>query len=255
MTDAATVLAQFGIKRPAITIAAAQQAGLELAVACAMLMAESSGGQMIWGHDGAPSARRTDQHGAVIYQFGGPVTQANYTAYRAAQRAGLIPRQGIGDAQLTSEEFVARAERIGPGPWDPFCNQLAGFIGMANRIVQYGLFGGLKAYNGSGPAAIRYANELFAQVTAWRTHLAGATTEGDDLTPEQAQQLADIHDRVCRLETAWGGGVTDANNTPYDMRLLVDRIDVETHQCRADVARLGALIADLSKAVQKGATS
>lgn len=68
-------------------------------------------------------------------------------------------------------------------------------------------------------------------------------TGGDPLTPEEHQMLVDLHDRVCRLETAWGGGVTDANNTPYDMRLLVNRIDVECHQARADIADLKAFIA------------
>lgn len=253
MTDAATVLAQYGIKRPAVTIAAAQQAGLELAVAAAMLMAESSGGTMEFGHDGSPSARRTDAHGTVIYQFGGPVTQANYTAYRVAQRAGIIPRQGIGDAQLTSEEFVARAEQIGPGPWDPYCNQLSGFIGLQNRIAQHGLLGGLENYNGSGPAAVRYADQLMAQVTVWRARLAGATTEGDDLTPEQAQQLEDIHDRLARVESAWGGGYTDSQNTPYDGFEYGKRTNVEVHQCWLAVQALTTKVDALTALVQQGA--
>lgn len=77
--------------------------------------------------------------------------------------------------------------------------------------------------------------------------LLGATTGGDQLTPEEHQMLVDLHDRVCRLETAWAGGVTDADQTPYDMRLFVNRIDVEVRQARMDIAALASLITQATR--------
>lgn len=158
-------LALWGVLRPEVTVRAARDAGLELAAACTCLFRETSGGRMVWGSDGAPTARRTDAAGAVIYTFGGPVTPENYLRYRAAQRAGLIPRQGVGDCQLTSEDYVARAEAIGgpTGPADPYANQRAGFAGLAAHIRSYGDRRGFVAYNG-GPGALSKGPTHPAQV-------------------------------------------------------------------------------------------
>lgn len=188
MPTATDILRANGILRPDITIAEAAAANLELAAACVMLMGESSGGRMVWGSDGAPSAKRTDQAGRVIYTFGGPVTRDNYLAFRAEQRAGRIPRQGVGDCQLTSEEFVARAEQIGVqrgglGPWDPAVNQAAGFVGLAQRIAQYGTRDGFRRYNGSGPAAEAYADRSMAALAVWRQRLAGAAAPTPPVKP------------------------------------------------------------------------
>lgn len=106
--------------------------------------------------------------------------------------------------------------------------------GLETRLLQFteaaivaGMVTDCSAFHGT-------ADELAA--------LLGTTIGGDDLTPEEHGWLSDLHDRVCRLEEAWGGGVTDAAGTPYDMRLLVDRCDVEIHQARADIAELKTLI-------------
>lgn len=192
-------LRAWGILRPEITVRATRDAGLELAAACTCLFRETSGGRMVWGSDGAPTARRTDDAGAVIYAFGGPVTPENYLRYRAAQRAGLIPRQGVGDCQLTSEDYLARAEALGgpAGPADPYYNQRAGFAGLAAHIARYGDRGGFVAYNG-GPGALSkgrdhpaqvYGDKALAALATWRTRIgnyspppAGGTaqTPGED---------------------------------------------------------------------------
>lgn len=52
----------------------------------------------------------------------------------------------------------------------------------------------------------------------------------DDLTPEQAQMLTELHQRLARVETAWPGGNTDADNNPYDLLMFVKRLNVELHQ-------------------------
>lgn len=170
MANAVDVLRAGGILRPEITVAAAQRAGLDLASAAAMIMGETAGGRMIYGHDNVSTGG--------IYTKGGPVTQANYRAFRLAQQAGKIGRQGVGDAQLTSEEFISRAEQIGPGPWDPFCNQLAGFIGLADRQRRLGLQDGFRSYNGSGPAAVAYGLKRIGERNSWAARLGGSAVGG-----------------------------------------------------------------------------
>lgn len=164
MADLIDVLRANRIQRPEITLRAAAQAGLELASACTMLIGESGGGRMVWGSD------RVETGGT--YTKGGPVTQANYLAYRSAMRAGRIGRQGVGDAQLTSAEYQDRGDALG-GCWDPYANQLSGFTGLARLQRAYGLQDGFRRYNGSGPAAERYGRDKIAQRNQWAAILAG----------------------------------------------------------------------------------
>lgn len=254
MTDAAQILAANGIKRPEITIAAAQAAGLELAVACAMLMGESGGGRMVWGSDGVSTGG--------TYLKGGPVTEANYKAYRAAVKAGRIGRQGVGDSQLTSAEFQDRGDQLG-GCWLPYPNQLSGFIGLQNRIRAYGLHDGLRRYNGSGPAAERYANARQAQASVWRARLVGAVIQPtqppqeDDMAAVPQAEWNAVRDALTALFKPWPGGVSDkepakledSNVAGYNLVQYLLRDNVEIHRTRAEVAELKALVQQIAASV------
>jgi hypothetical protein len=249
MGNAVDILRANGIKRPEVTIAAAREAGLELAVACAMLMGESGGGRMVWGSDGVSTGG--------TYTKGGPVTEQNYKAYRAAMKAGKIGRQGVGDSQLTSAEFQDRGDALG-GCWLPYPNQLSGFIGLANRIRAYGLRDGLRRYNGSGKAAEAYATRRMAEAARWRRLLAGAdipniqppTTapQEDDMTPEQARKLDEVHSALTVLLKPWPGGVSDKEPSKledpdvagYNLLQYLLRNNVEIHQLRNQVTALEA---------------
>lgn len=235
MPTEAQIIAQHGIKRPDITIRAAREAELELAVACAMLMGESGGGRMVWGSDAV-------QTGGA-YVKGGPVTRENYLAYRALVRAGKIGRQGVGDAQLTSSEFQDRGDQLG-GCWDPYANQLSGFIGLANRVKAYGLRGGLRRYNGSGPAAERYADRRMAEIAIWRARLSGAIpapppAPGDDMAAVPQVQW----DKVYRQ-----------NNSQFDFSTHhgapVDDQFGQVLSIRKELAELRALVEKLVEAKQ-----
>lgn len=72
------------------------------------------------------------------------------------------------------------------------------------------------------------------------------TVEDDDMTPDQDRMLRDLHDRVCRVEKAWAGGVTDDKGTPYDLRLLANRQNVEQRQTWLAVQKLGEKLDQLA---------
>lgn len=205
MTDAAAVLTAYGIGLADELVEAAQAEGIELAAAAAMIEKES-GGRNVWGSDGVA----TGGH----YVKGAQVTQADYLAYRAAVAANQILRQGCGPAQCTSAGYQISADVLG-GCWLPVPNMRAGFRGLQAMINAYGVYGGFEHYNGSGPAAIAYANDAMSKYAVWQTRLVGAT--GDDLTQDQAQQLQDIHDVLPVIAWLYGqfAGIVNGAPAPF----------------------------------------
>jgi hypothetical protein len=171
MADAASVLSANGILRASEVVELAAACGLDLACAAVMLDKESGGGRNVWGSDGVVIAANT-------YVKGSTVTQAAYLAYRTAVRAGRAGRQGCGPTQLTYGPFQDQADQAG-GCWDWRANVRTGFMILANNIRAGGIRTGFRAYNGSGAAAERYADDAMNRLARWRTRLAGA-----DPTPE-----------------------------------------------------------------------
>jgi hypothetical protein len=204
MTDAATVLANYGLGLTNELVAAAQMEGIDLAVAATVIEMES-GGRNIWGGDTTVTAG--------TYAPEGPVTQANYLAYRTAMQAGRIPRNGVGPAQCTSAQYQDTADELG-GAWIPLANYRSGFRGLQALIDAYGTFGGLEHYNGSGPAAIAYANTAMSKYAVWQQRLEGVD---DDLTDEQAQQLQNIHDMLPVISWLYGqfAGIVAGAPAPF----------------------------------------
>lgn len=175
--NAAAVLAAGGIVDPATVIAQAQAVGLPLALAAAVLEQESAGGRNTWGHD--PVENRG------IYLPGSPVTEMTYRRYKPLADRGEIGRQGVGPMQLTARYWQDAADRRG-GCWDPAANMAAGFTGLVALVNRYGLPDGVRRYNGSGPAAERYRDQVMARYRTWTTRLArvtdpAGTPEGDDV--------------------------------------------------------------------------
>lgn len=139
----------------------AKRAGLEFAVACAILMRESSGGNNVFGHD------------PTIFVGAGAVTKEKYAAYKAARvKAGNRLMQGVGPVQLTYFGYQDQADAQG-GCWDPRFNCRIGFQALAGNIKAHGLRDGIRRYNGSGPAAEAYADAVVAAAGNWRKILAG----------------------------------------------------------------------------------
>jgi hypothetical protein len=185
----ADVLKAGGILDPTTAIAQAAATGLPIALAAAVLEQESGGGRNIWGHD--PVEHRG------VYVPGGLVTEQAYRVYKRMADTGEIGRQGVGPMQLTGRSWQDAADRRG-GCWNPAANMAAGFAGLVALTNSHGLPEGVRRYNGSGPAAERYRDQVLARYRVWTTRLASTTpdttSEGDDLEPDERAALMELRD-------------------------------------------------------------
>jgi hypothetical protein len=157
-----------GILAPRTVVGEAVRAGLALPVACALLEKESGGGRNVFGHD------------PTIFVGAGEVTRAKYEAYKRQRIAsGNRLMQGVGPCQLTWWEFQDEADREG-GCWRPEINMRVGFRRLAAMIKTYGDAGGVRRWNGSGPAAEAYSKDLLARAHRWSAVLADAPIVADE---------------------------------------------------------------------------
>lgn len=153
-----------GIKQPALTYEVwknrkQKPVGFDFALVCAVLMQETAGGANVFGHD------------PTIFIGAGLVTKSKYLAYRK-MRDAMRKFQGVGGMQLTYGGFQDQADKQG-GCWTPRANYRIGFEIVRGNIARYGLWAGVAAYNGSGPAARAYANRVLA-IRATFEHLLSA---------------------------------------------------------------------------------
>ncbi|MCW2767557.1 MAG: hypothetical protein JWO11_3516 [Nocardioides sp.] len=219
----ADILTAGGILRATEVVELAAAAGLDLAAAAVVLLKESGGGRNVWGHDGVIVAPNT-------YIKGAEVTEQAYRAYLQAVTAGRAGRQGCGPMQLTWSGYQAQADALG-GCWDWRNNVTVGFQALAQHIRNSGLRGGFRDYNGSGPAAEAYATDAMTKYDVWRVRLGTPDPAGaGDMTPADSQKLDEIHQQLLGVMAAWGGGVTDAQGTPYNALQFAMRTNVEIHQ-------------------------
>jgi hypothetical protein len=125
-------------------------------------MQESGGGKNEWGHDPTIFIGGGD--------FGQPVTEESYTAYKAL-RDSTGQSQGVGPCQLTWKGYQDQADALG-GCWRP----------LPNMVVGFGIIAGYRAdgltwhetwrhYNAGSlppPAGETYADEMDARYIAWQ---------------------------------------------------------------------------------------
>lgn len=140
-----------GIVNPIISYNEARRAGLSYAVLCAVLEQESGGGHNVFGHDAVRNPIK-----------GGRVTKQRYLQYKQYRQRGY-GMQGVGPMQLTYYGYQDLADRLG-GCWKPKYNIRIGANKLAKDIHRSGLYGALKAYNGSDA----YARQVMARVRKWQ---------------------------------------------------------------------------------------
>lgn len=136
------------IENPIDCVAAhARVPGLLLSDAVALLQNES-GGRNEFGADPGGDA-------LFSWWFDTAVTQAKYTVYKMRRNMGMTPN-GVGPCQLTSTGLQREAEKLG-GCWKPYYNMIVGFVFLHQLQQENGRQEGFRAYNGSGPMAVEYA--------------------------------------------------------------------------------------------------
>jgi hypothetical protein len=157
----------------AIVVREARRSRLPVALACAVLEKET-GFRNVFGHDAVRNPVKSPPGGLLA------VTRDNYRRYLHHRRQGL-GNQGVGPMQLTSPGLQDRADQLG-GCWQPGPNIRVGLEFLAGNIRRLGLRAGVVAYNGSGPAAQRYADNVLARARVWDKRLRAArpVRPGDD---------------------------------------------------------------------------
>ena len=128
----------------------ARQADLPLDLAYA-LVEQESGFRNIFGCD----------HGT-----GRAFCHQEVTAYRVAQLLASGLANGVGLTQLTYRPFVIEANRLG-GAHKPRLQLRVGFRVLKDSMRTHGYTVGLQRYNGTGLAAVRYAESLKAKRARW----------------------------------------------------------------------------------------
>lgn len=144
-----------GIKIPWRALRASRKMGVPFWVTCAFLMQESGGGANVFGHD------------PTQFAGAGRVTKAKYLRYKALRKTGR-GMQGVGPMQLTWYGFQDRADELG-GCWRPYPNLLAALEhirGLWDARKNWRLVA--RDYNGSGPAAERYADQMVERFQFWQ---------------------------------------------------------------------------------------
>jgi hypothetical protein len=150
------------VRSPYMVLAECDRAGLPRAIGLAMLERETGMPQRnIFGCDWGP------QGGSPPY-CGDAVTRDRVNAMQASGKPN-----GVGWTQLTWPAFVQRAEDMG-GAHLPKYQMRVGFGVLAALIDTHGLLAGVKAYNGTGPAADEYAHDVVhVKAPRWREILEG----------------------------------------------------------------------------------
>ena len=166
----AAILRTFGMHNSRrIVQEARQELGNRVALAAAMVEQESTNGENVVGHD-------RDARGNLIFPARNgkvKVTEDLYRRYKVRRDVGGKGRggmQGFGPMQLTYWSIQDDADRNG-GCWKPRINIRTGFRHLNGLIETHGLREGVRRYNGSGPAAERYADSVMAKRAKWRKRL------------------------------------------------------------------------------------
>jgi hypothetical protein len=194
----------------------ALRARVPLALACAIVEKET-GFRNVFGHDAVRNPIKSPPGGLLA------VTRDNYRAYLGHRRNGL-GNQGVGPMQLTSPGLQDRADALG-GCWLPGPNIRVGLEFLAGNIKRLGLRAGVVAYNGSGPAAQRYAADVLARARTWEARLRAASpgpapTPRPTPKPTPTPQPARLP-RTFRLQSPYMRGADVA----AFQRLLNERFD------------------------------
>lgn len=91
-----------------------------------------------------------------------------------------------------------------------------------------------------GGAYVGRKDSMHWEIDAPEAEVAAVLAEvnGADMSPKTSQQIDEIHQQLLGVLPAWGGGVTDDKNTPYNALQFAMRSNVEIHQVALMVQKL-----------------
>lgn len=228
MPSLAEILSAGGILRASEVVDLARAAKLDVACAAVLLLKESGGGRNIWGHDPVPTAG--------TYVPGGPVTRDNYRAYRDAILAGKAGRQGCGPTQLTYGPLQARADVLG-GCWDWQANCRVGFEHLAGLIRANGVRDGFRRYNGSGPAAERYADDAMQRLRVWQDRLTVAPAAPLKPIPREDDMALTDADVERIADAVWRRAIVNSFGDTVEARQILNGTERRTAEILETVIR------------------
>ncbi len=127
---------------------------------CLAMLENESGGRNIFGGEGTACPEEWYEQ---------EVTEPRYVVYRERRDKGFSPN-GVGPTQITDPGLQIDAQELG-GCWRPRLNMDVGFGFLHQLMVEHGSQGGFEAYNGSGPAAVAYAERAMQWTTIWHDRL------------------------------------------------------------------------------------
>lgn len=134
----------------------ARRAGIPLSLAFALIEQES-GFRNVFGHDPTTSIPKDWQ--------GREVTKDRYLHYKKNRSSEGM--QGVGPAQLTWYEYQDQADKRG-GAWIPKHNIGVAMDHLAALLrVKSNRHEAIKGYNGTGPAAEKYAKQVEDRMKKW----------------------------------------------------------------------------------------
>lgn len=184
-----------GLDNAAAIIEGADRAGMELAVACALVDMESDG-RNVFGGDGLG----TDRVGVHACYPRTEVTEARYHELVARVAAGELSN-GVGLTQITWPPYFDQAARQGVRLWIPVENVTFGAGILAGHLRDSGdnLAAAATLYNAGTLAAgiTPYGRELAALADVWRARLSAAedTPEPEPVPSAPAPEPDPIPDR------------------------------------------------------------
>jgi len=191
---AAAVIDAHGGRYGAIIVHEARAHGLSVALVCAIVENET-GFRNVFGHDAVRNSIKSPPKGLL------EVTEARYGLYLRERKAGH-GCQGVGPMQLTSSGLQDEADAAG-GCWKPSANIKVGCKFLAGNIKRMSSTRhGIRAYNGAGPAAERYATHILEREREWQRRLTTAkhTAIAHEPRPHRAAGSAKHAPRTFKLK-------------------------------------------------------
>ena len=196
-----------------IVVREAKRSNVPASLICAVLQIET-GFRNVFGHDNVRNPIKSPPRPAPDLE----VTEDRYRSYLHHRHLGQ-GNQGVGPMQLTSPGLQDRADKLG-GTWRPGPNIRVGVELLASNIKRLGLREGVRAYNGSGDAAERYATKVLELERVWRSRLQGHAANGHAVASGHASGSAP---RTFKLTNPQMAG-DDVPGLPEDAQRPVRRV-------------------------------